>query len=212
MSSEMKLKPCPFCGARMIRSDEFSNRTRDIYVHELPAAGETNCPAASVILDKNSAEDWNRRVSPQPPAPAGEVVVSGALPADEPVEFSYRNWRGEISKRRVVPFSVRFGSTDWHPEPQWLLLAMDLDKDSVREFALKDIGTTPPTPDADAIRRAALEEAAKVAERRHEVWAAGDGHHDADGLPAVSCDITACENIAAAIRALATQPAPDGRG
>ena len=31
---------------------------------------------------------------------------------------------------------LRFGSTQWHPEPQWLLQAWDVDKDAERDFAL----------------------------------------------------------------------------
>ncbi len=60
--------------------------------------------------------------------------------------------------------------------------------------------------DISAIRRQALEEAAQVAESRYEAWREGDGVIDRDGLPAVSCDVTACANIAAAIRALAGTP------
>jgi hypothetical protein len=55
--------------------------------------------------------------------------------------ISYTNYRGETSVRRIIPKSVRFGSTEWHPEPQWLLLAWDDDKQADREFALKDFGS-----------------------------------------------------------------------
>lgn len=41
--------------------------------------------------------------------------------------------------------------------------------------------------------------AAEIARNRHEVWKDGDGFQDGEGLPAVSCDVTACENIADAI-------------
>ena len=54
----------------------------------------------------------------------------------------------------------------------------------------------------ETIVRHVLERAAKAAKDRHEVWEAGDGFHDADGFPAVSCDVTACANIATAILAL----------
>jgi hypothetical protein len=53
--------------------------------------------------------------------------------------IDYTNWRGERSKRRIVPVSIRFGKTDWHPEHQWLLLAWDMAKQEPREFAMKDI-------------------------------------------------------------------------
>ncbi|WP_411033373.1 hypothetical protein [Shinella sp. BYT-45] len=49
-------------------------------------------------------------------------------------------------------------------------------------------------------RKKHFEEAAQIAEKRYEVWNAGDGFTDGEGLPAVSCDVSACENIAAAIR------------
>lgn len=74
--------------------------------------------------------------------------------------ISYTNYRGETSVRRIIPKSVRFGSTEWHPEPQWLLLAWDDDKQVDREFALKDFGS----PEA-AIRAATFEEAAKIADK-----------------------------------------------
>lgn len=57
---------------------------------------------------------------------------------------------------------------------------------------------------AGALARAAmvmaLEDAAKVAERRHEEWRLPHPDDAQDGE--VCCDVTACEDIAAAIRAL----------
>jgi predicted DNA-binding transcriptional regulator YafY len=60
---------------------------------------------------------------------------------DEPrfVTIRYRNWRGEVADRRIMPHSIWFGSTQWHPESQWLLDALDLDRNEVRSFAMKDI-------------------------------------------------------------------------
>lgn len=54
------------------------------------------------------------------------------------ITMTYRNWRGEISRRTIEPWGVRFEATDWHPEPQWLLEAWDFDKQAVRDFALAD--------------------------------------------------------------------------
>jgi hypothetical protein len=53
--------------------------------------------------------------------------------------FSYRNYRGELSWRNTRPLSVWWGRTEWHPEDQWLLRALDTDKNQVRDFAMKDI-------------------------------------------------------------------------
>lgn len=53
--------------------------------------------------------------------------------------FWYRNYRGEEGYRRVRPISLRFGVSEWHAEPQWLLKAEDLEKGSEREFAMRDV-------------------------------------------------------------------------
>ncbi|WP_279483440.1 hypothetical protein [Aureimonas sp. SK2] len=57
----------------------------------------------------------------------------------QPLTFTYTNWRGETAERRVIPGAFRFASTEWHPEPQWLLVAFDLDKCERRDFAAKHI-------------------------------------------------------------------------
>jgi hypothetical protein len=56
-----------------------------------------------------------------------------------PFETLYTNWRGETRLRKLEPINVRFGATAWHPEPQWLMLARDLETDEHKEFALKDM-------------------------------------------------------------------------
>lgn len=55
------------------------------------------------------------------------------------IHFEYTNHRGEISQRRVVPSAVHHRATQWHPEPQWLLFGVDLDKGEPRSFAMKDM-------------------------------------------------------------------------
>ena len=57
------------------------------------------------------------------------------------VRILYTNYRGETALRSIVPERIHFGSTQWHPEPQWLLDALDLDKKEPRTFAIKDIRT-----------------------------------------------------------------------
>ncbi len=51
----------------------------------------------------------------------------------------YTNWRGETAERVILPISIWFGSTQWHPTQQWLLKAHDVEKDAERDFALLDI-------------------------------------------------------------------------
>lgn len=62
--------------------------------------------------------------------------------ADEispPATMEYRNHQGEVRKRRIVPTLVWHGTTEWHPEAQWLLRAYDLDKNAQRDFAMREI-------------------------------------------------------------------------
>ena len=56
------------------------------------------------------------------------------------LRFDYINYRGEKSKRTVIPFNMKWMSGDhYHPEPQWLLLAFDIDKKELRNFAANRI-------------------------------------------------------------------------
>lgn len=55
------------------------------------------------------------------------------------LKIRYKNYRGEVAERKILPKQIYFGSTEWHPEEQWLLEAYDLDKEANRTFALKDI-------------------------------------------------------------------------
>jgi hypothetical protein len=53
--------------------------------------------------------------------------------------FEYINWEGKKAFRKVLPITVWYGKTKWHPKNQWFLKAVDLEKEEEREFALKDI-------------------------------------------------------------------------
>jgi len=55
------------------------------------------------------------------------------------LQFKYKNWKGETSIRKVIPYKMWFGSTEFHPENQWLLRAFDVDKCAKRNFALRDV-------------------------------------------------------------------------
>jgi len=53
--------------------------------------------------------------------------------------FWYKNYKGEEGYRRVTPISIRFGSSEWHKQPQWLMLGRDEEKEADREFAMADM-------------------------------------------------------------------------
>jgi hypothetical protein len=75
---------------------------------------------------------------------AGEEIVLGpaqmcSLPSSREVSILYRNWKGEVAWRRIVPLSISFESSQWHPVPQWIMRALDIDKEAERSFAIVDI-------------------------------------------------------------------------
>lgn len=62
------------------------------------------------------------------------------------VEIDYTNWRGERTKRHIVPYKVVWAKNKWHPEHQWLLHAFDVRKQESRLFALASIHSWTPAP------------------------------------------------------------------
>lgn len=71
-------------------------------------------------------------------APAAWGPVALAMVGDA-IRFTYRNYQGEVSERIVERPSIWFGATKWHPEPQWLMCATDLQKGALRDFAMCDM-------------------------------------------------------------------------
>jgi hypothetical protein len=53
----------------------------------------------------------------------------------------YRNHTGVIRWRKIMPLAstLRFHSTPWHPDNQWIIDVVDRDKDCCRTFSMKDI-------------------------------------------------------------------------
>jgi len=60
-------------------------------------------------------------------------------PETRTVDIVYHNWKDETAIRRVTPKVFYWGSTTYHPENQWLMLAFDEDKKQDRVFAMRDI-------------------------------------------------------------------------
>lgn len=55
------------------------------------------------------------------------------------VVIDYTNWRGERALRRITPMRVSFENNEWHPDTQWMLYAVDVDKGEERAFAVVNI-------------------------------------------------------------------------
>ena len=130
------------------KADEIANVLQDLAnaIHakniadQVAAMSEDGEPAANVT--------WF-------PSPEG----IGETP--QPVTVTYTNWRDETADRKILPKGVWYGSTEWHPEPQWLLRAVDVDKGENRDFALKDFGRPAPLSQERARFAEALKERAR---------------------------------------------------
>jgi hypothetical protein len=71
--------------------------------------------------------------------PSGEKFNKNFAKSRE-VIIDYTNYRGERAKRRIKPIgSMVFIHNEWHPEQQWLMLALDVEKNEKRFFAMKNI-------------------------------------------------------------------------
>lgn len=58
------------------------------------------------------------------------------------IKFTYKNHRGEIALRTIVPDSLEYlteGNPDFGYPPGWFLSGHDLDKNARRSFALVNI-------------------------------------------------------------------------
>ena len=66
------------------------------------------------------------------------TTPTNATPQTDAVEMFYTNYRGETSQRSILPIGLRWGTSKWHTEPCWLLLAFDYGISANREFALQD--------------------------------------------------------------------------
>jgi len=55
------------------------------------------------------------------------------------IRILYKNYKGEVAYRTIIPKSIDFITTKWHPEEQWILTAFDIDRNADRGFAIADI-------------------------------------------------------------------------
>ena len=60
------------------------------------------------------------------------------------VWLDYTNWRGVRTGYRVNPIRLEWGSNEWRPEKQWLLVAIVVGSSLEKTFALKSIHSWEP--------------------------------------------------------------------
>ncbi len=55
------------------------------------------------------------------------------------VRIDYTNWQGVRRWRTVLPVAISFEATEWQPEPQWLLEAVDQETNTTKKFSLREV-------------------------------------------------------------------------
>lgn len=73
------------------------------------------------------------------------------------VAIDYVNWKANRRWRLVKPQSIAWASSKWHPPLQWVLVALDLEDNTVKQFPFRSIQKWYPYLDFLTIYRGAFE-------------------------------------------------------
>lgn len=84
------------------------------------------------------------------------IATESATPSPQrTISFRYRNYKGVIHTRTIYPYRLFEGNNAWHPDTQWLLEGLDIDRGDMRQFALSDILKAADDPELiNAVHRA----------------------------------------------------------
>ncbi|MVB00109.1 hypothetical protein GN330_22950 [Nitratireductor sp. CAU 1489] len=110
MTHDLELKPCPFCGVSLERSEVFSSRTSDSYFH--PESHE-QCPAQNVLIHgPSSASKWNSRAALSHEGEANVEDFEKEVRQRED-EFARKmgalETRAELAEKRLAEADAKFG-------------------------------------------------------------------------------------------------------
>ena len=98
----------------------------------------------NTTIDITINEDWTYTEAAQKFFQELKAISLQAIPEEEFCAY-YRNWRGEIAWRILIPKGIWYGKTEWHPQEQWFLKAEDTRDGKIKDFALCDfLGETDP--------------------------------------------------------------------
>lgn len=141
---------------------------------------------------------------------------------NQEIQFSYKNYKGEISQRRVLPAKVEFGLAPGQSQAEWLLWGTDLEKKETRAFVLNHIVS---------FSHAALPAAKKLdrhfcvtvyifdPEKKHTLllhhkklnkWIPPGGHLDANELPEEAALREVFEETGLRVELMAEKPSFEG--
>ena len=125
---------------------DYEVRARKMLIEEFDAMSAAESPLAVVKLaillekaDRADAKSDSGDISDDAIQAVRDLDLLPGGRWDRVTRIIYTNHKGKTSDRRIVPDTLWFGETEYHPGNQWLLKAFDLDKNAYRDFALKDI-------------------------------------------------------------------------
>lgn len=55
------------------------------------------------------------------------------------LKLIYKNYKNDVSERKIIPLEIFFGANEFHKDEQWLIRVWDIDKNDYRTYAFKDI-------------------------------------------------------------------------
>ncbi len=59
---------------------------------------------------------------------------------DRKVRIIYRNWKGVVSERVIIPLEYQYKESEWHGDGKHhILRALDVEKEESRDFLLRDM-------------------------------------------------------------------------
>ena len=90
-------------------------------------------------MDIETRNKYNMMGLTSAPSGADNAKTNKLREASQIITFVYKNWKGEIRERRVVPINIEFGHDYYHVPDQWLLHAIDMEKGARRTFAFEHI-------------------------------------------------------------------------
>lgn len=145
LDAQSQCVPCKLCGGNAIISD--AGEGAGYYIACSNSQSFREAKGCLITLRRQggwayNVMDWWNRLHATPDAVNADKAVRPSTDNGF-LSFWYKNYRGEVSERTVIPMRVYHGATDWHPTPQWLLEAWDMEKDAVRAFAMEDMQAAP---------------------------------------------------------------------
>lgn len=142
----------------------------------MPTRGAQRCPASSLIAHREEEDPMS-----DTPRPA-------------PLLVEYINFRGETALRRIMPGNEapRFGTTEHHTSPTWLLDGLDVDRGVQRTW---DMGAMFPVHPSGLARLDVIERLDGALGALLDVIASPDSEFPADLREAVNNAIAVRQDI-----------------